>query len=101
MFWDVYYDLCKRAGKSATTVCLEIGLSNSAANGWKNGTQPKADVLCKLADYFNVSVDYLLGRESIQNQDVDVQADIHDLSPDDREMLSEVTDVIIKHRRGK
>ena len=35
MFWDIYYDLCKRAGKSATTVCLEIGLSNSAANGWK------------------------------------------------------------------
>ena len=26
-------------------------------------TEPKIETLCKLADYFNVSLDYLVGRE--------------------------------------
>ena len=30
---------------------------------WKHGAIPKVETLIKLADYFNVTVDYLLGRE--------------------------------------
>jgi len=30
---------------------------------WKHGAVPKIETLIKLADYFDVSVDYLLGRE--------------------------------------
>ncbi|WP_143465322.1 helix-turn-helix domain-containing protein [Lactococcus lactis] len=30
-------------------------------------TSPSADVIVKLADYFHVSVDYLLGREAVDN----------------------------------
>jgi len=32
--------------------------------GWDKGQQPSADKLIKLAEYFEVSVDYLLGREN-------------------------------------
>ena len=30
---------------------------------WKNGAMPKIETVIKLADYFNVTIDYLLGRE--------------------------------------
>ena len=56
--------LAKKQGKSIKTVALDIGLSENAIYGWKK-TKPKADDLAKVADYFHVSVDYLLGREEL------------------------------------
>ncbi len=61
-FWEVFYSECQKQGTSPNAVCKAIGLSNAAATGWKNGTLPKADVLVKVADHLNISVDYLLGR---------------------------------------
>lgn len=42
---------------------VSIGLNKSNATFWKKGSIPKGDTLQKLADYFGVSVDYLLGTE--------------------------------------
>ena len=40
-----------------------LGQSKTAVNNWEvQGNVPHASILCKLADYFDVSVDYLLGR---------------------------------------
>lgn len=47
---------------SLQKVAIDIGLSENAIYGWKT-RKPKGDDLAKVADYFNVSVDYLLGRE--------------------------------------
>lgn len=42
-----------------------LGLSNAAIASWRAGrAKPSADALVKIADYFNVSVDYLLGRST-------------------------------------
>lgn len=39
------------------------GISQGNISDWKNGrSTPKIDALTKLADYFHVSTDYLLGR---------------------------------------
>ena len=41
-----------------------MGLSRSIAAKWKaTNTKPSADILPTIADYFGVSVDYLLGIE--------------------------------------
>lgn len=42
----------------------ELNLSKSAIWNWKQGSLPTADKLIKLADYFEVSTDYLLGRSN-------------------------------------
>ena len=55
--------LAKKRKKSVKTVALDIGLSENAIYAWRK-TKPKADDLAKVADYFNVTVDYLLGREN-------------------------------------
>ena len=63
MFWERFEKLCKESGTSPNAVCAKIGLSTATATHWKNGSVPKGDALAKLAKYFDVSVDYLLGIE--------------------------------------
>ena len=61
MFWEKFFSLCQSIGKSPNTVCKELGFSNATATHWKNQQIPNGKSMNKLADYFGVSVDYLLG----------------------------------------
>ena len=64
MFYDIYANLCRNIGKSPTGVAVELGISRGTVSVWKNkGTTPNREILQKIADYFNVSVDYLLTGE--------------------------------------
>lgn len=64
MFFDTYAALCAGVGKKPTTVALELGISKSTVSNWKKGGHtPHAAQLQKIADYFNVTVDSLLGKE--------------------------------------
>jgi transcriptional regulator with XRE-family HTH domain len=69
MFWDVFYELCKLQNTTPNAVCAVLGYSTATATHWKNGTIPKGDALLKIADYFNVSVDYLLGKSDLKTPD--------------------------------
>ena len=40
-----------------------IGVERSSIGKYETGTQPSTDIIKRIADYFGVSVDYLLGRE--------------------------------------
>lgn len=62
MFWSVFVRLCDEKKQSPSSVAAAIGLSNSIASKWKKtGAVPNGDILVKLAEYFDVTVDYLLG----------------------------------------
>ena len=61
MFWKRFYNLCLRNGKRPNPIGKEIGLSSGIISKWKNGGIPNGETLMKLAKYFDVSVDYLLG----------------------------------------
>lgn len=50
---------------SLQKVALDIGLSENAIYGWKT-RKPKGEDLAKVAKYFNVSVDYLLGLDTTE-----------------------------------
>ncbi|WP_270364363.1 helix-turn-helix domain-containing protein [Enterococcus malodoratus] len=58
--------LAKKHDKSLKEVAEELGLSRNAIYQWKTSS-PKADTLQKVATYFNVSTDYLLGRTDDPN----------------------------------
>ena len=69
MFFDIFYELCKQKGISCKKAAEEIGLSNSITTKWKKtGATPGVETLDKVAAYFNVSMDYLLGKESEQKK---------------------------------
>ncbi len=41
----------------------DVGVSKGIVSMWENGLrEPNMDSLIKLADYFNVTIDYLVGR---------------------------------------
>ena len=63
LFWERFYNLCLSVNKKPNTICNELGFSSATSTHWKNGTMPKGDALLSLADYFDCSVDYLLGRK--------------------------------------
>ncbi|MBQ9486054.1 MAG: helix-turn-helix transcriptional regulator [Clostridia bacterium] len=44
------------------TFAREIHVSNASVSYWENAKQiPSAEVICKMAIYFGVSADYILG----------------------------------------
>lgn len=62
MFWERYSAICNNNGKSPNGVAKEIGLSTAICTKWKNGATPNSEALIKLANYFDITTDYLLGR---------------------------------------
>jgi len=88
MFYDTFESLCWNGRTSPSSVCKELGLSVSVASYWKrSGCVPKHGTLEKIAKYFDVSVDYLLGRESNETE-VKSNSSESELSEEDSEILS-------------
>ena len=71
MFFDTLSALCQMKGISTYKACTDIGLNRAAVGKWKKGTIPNGTTLSKLADYFNVTTDYLLTGEEKEKPPVD------------------------------
>ena len=62
MFWDRFYELCCSKNTKPNPVAKELGISSAVLTKWKNGiSYPNGEFLIKIAKYFNVTTDYLLG----------------------------------------
>lgn len=60
MFYDQVKALCSSQRIAITSLARQLHLSPSAPNNWQNGTLPKAETIMKIAEYFDVSTDFLL-----------------------------------------
>lgn len=59
--WEIFEKLRERKKVSAYEVCKAIGEPSGMISNWKAGRYtPKADKLQKIADYFGVTLDYLM-----------------------------------------
>lgn len=72
MFFDILQRLCADRGVSAYRVCRDIGLNRSAVAKWKSGSVPNGATMAKLAAYFGVSADYLLGVEPVTDDAIKI-----------------------------
>lgn len=59
---DRIKNLCNEKGISQRGLEKELNLGNAATSKWITSS-PNVETLIKIADYFGVSVDYLLGRD--------------------------------------
>lgn len=59
--FEIVKDLCEKQGISLNTLEEKLELGKNSLYGLKRN-QPSAERLQQIADYFNVSTDYLLGR---------------------------------------
>ena len=54
--------LRKNRGITQEQLATHLGVSPQAVSKWENGSYPDGDLLPQIADYFEVSIDYLYGR---------------------------------------
>lgn len=68
-------DLCKQKGVNVTALCRECGIPRAILSDLKMGRSKNlsASVLSKISNYFEVSVDYLLGGEAPKVRDEDLK----------------------------
>lgn len=61
--YDLIEELCQSRGITVTTLCKECKIPRSTMTDYKKGRikSLSAGILCKIADYFDVTVDYLCG----------------------------------------
>ena len=113
MFYDRFRQLCGSKGVSCNKAALEIGLSNATPTKWrKTGATPTGETLDRIAKYFGVSTDYLLGndaestptvsgeRDILDEIDVAFYGDYRELSEDDKATLRDMARVM-RERRSK
>lgn len=62
MFWDNFYSACIKKGTKPNPLAKELQIASGSMTAWKGGKLPNGETLLKIADYLDVSVDYLLGR---------------------------------------
>ena len=82
-------------------------MSKSTYASYEYGArEPNYDMLCKLADYFNVTTDYLLGREPqdssapiLSQEESELVDKYRSIGPANRELLSDIADAVVKADR--
>lgn len=72
-FTERLRQLRDESGKTQSQIAKELGLTPQAFSYFVNGREPNYETLGKIADYFQVSVDYLLGRSDVKTADTTVR----------------------------
>lgn len=63
IFIENLCSLIKSSGETQFEICKKMGIRPQKMTNWKSGyTEPNLDDLLRIADYFDVSIDSLLGR---------------------------------------
>lgn len=63
--YEVFEKLLAQRGVKTADVCAATGIKQSTFSDWKSGrSKPKAEKMQKIADFFGVTVDYLMTGEA-------------------------------------
>lgn len=84
-FFRRFEELAAERGETPFTICKQIPCSSASVAGWKSGSEPKAPMIIKVAAFFGVTTDYVLG-VSDNRDDSTVPLGVA-LTHDEREML--------------
>jgi transcriptional regulator with XRE-family HTH domain len=60
-------NLCEERGEKISNVIKNLNLAKGSISNWRSGSMPNSDAVVKLAGYFGVSTDYLLGLSEQKN----------------------------------
>lgn len=82
MFFDNFVRLCEQKGVKPSRALTEAGVPKSAYSYWRteassgNDAKPTNQNAVKLAQYFNVTVDYLLTGNQKENPPQQLQSEV-------------------------
>ena len=81
--YEIFEQLLFKYGVTAYKVAKETGITTATLSNWKQGRYtPKQDKLQKIADYFGVSLEYLMtGKEDVAKEKAerDIKKDLDSL----------------------
>ncbi|WP_368664498.1 helix-turn-helix domain-containing protein [Streptococcus gallolyticus] len=105
-------ELRKETGLTQKEIANQIHVGQNSYSNWENGNRkPTAEITSKLAEFFNVSIDYLLGKTDIkernENNSIESTANVLfrttvkdlNLTPEQEEQLKKDLNEFIKKRR--
>lgn len=89
--YTIIQTLCISHGTNVSRMCLDLGMSKSVMSDLKAGKKKtlSANTLSKIASYFGVTVDYLLGNENKLADDDELAEELQILrdNPETRALL--------------
>ena len=89
MFWTVFSNLCANANISPNAVATELKIPSGSITAWHNGAIPRTKSLTKIANYFDVTPDYLLhGDEQTKKPTAQGDGLISDLPENIQKLIS-------------
>lgn len=105
-------ELARKKDKSLQQVARELNYGENYFYSLNAGKQPTAEKLKEIADYFSVSIDYLLGRSDSAEHQVDtpkqltveealssvMSSDGKPLTDNDRQILAGIIEAYIKNK---
>ncbi len=66
-FYDRFIELCRDNNVSPSSAAMAVGLNRSSVTRWKQkGYTPRQDTVAKIANYFDVTVEYMMGLENLK-----------------------------------
>ena len=71
LMYQMIKKLCSDRKITMSELASQIGISKSTISRWNNDNSPSLDTAKKIADYFDVSLDYLLERNTTSETQVD------------------------------
>lgn len=101
--YDKVKDLAKSRNISIAELERRLELSNGSISKW-NTYMPNTEPLLKVANFFGVSTDYLLGYDSSEvskqsQKSVAIQRKAEKLSDKQQDMLNELIDEFLKSKK--
>lgn len=94
--YEIFERLLNQAGVTAYRVSKETGIGASTFSDWKKGrSTPKQEKLQKIADYFGVSVDYLMTGKNSSPDKAELTA------KDEREIGRDLDRIMNEIRNGE
>lgn len=94
-FGEKVKELRRKKGWTQAQIANEIGVTKSVISFYENKDRsPSPEVLIKFAELFQVSTDYLLGVEKMQDNTIDVTG----LSKDEIESLQNIVNALRKKK---
>lgn len=71
--YSIFVKLMEENGLTPYRVAKETGITQATLSRWKTGkVNPSLETLQVLADYFHVSIDYLMGKSSVEKESPDL-----------------------------
>ncbi len=66
-FYDRFAELCRDNNISPSAAAMSVGLNRSSVTRWKHkGYTPRQDTVARIADLFDVTVEYMMGLENMK-----------------------------------